>query len=227
MDIKKKLREEINKEVLVSNQMITESSINRLMGHLAKHDGGIITSNRVKWSGCGNNTIQLDKEFDKNKNQEHYKLLRSILMKFGYGITKIKGSWPEDDGKGNKKIVNEPSFFVVNLNDDPNFKNNLIKLGELFCQDSILIIESGGENAYLYGTNKTDNPGYGVTDELGEFHIGDSDIKSVLGNKSFYFSESIQLETIKDKTFNTQLLIDKLSKKIINSNFFAESEDKA
>ena len=69
-------------------------------------------------------------------------------------------------------IVTEDSWFVVNSKDDSNFISTIVKLGGMYCQDSIAILEKGGKNSYLIGTNNSEFPGYGEKITFGNiWHI--------------------------------------------------------
>jgi hypothetical protein len=111
----------------------------------------------------------------------------------GYGVTKVKGTYVENFAQQNAIEVNEESFFVVNMKDDSDFISNMTKLGELFCQDSIMIIEKGGDNNYLIGTNNSEYPGYGNIEKLGEFKPDvEAEFMTRVGGRPFSF-ESFDL----------------------------------
>jgi hypothetical protein len=69
----------------------------------------------------------------------------------------------------------------------------MTKLGELFCQDSVMIIEKGGDNNYLIGTNNSEYPGYGKIEKMGKFkpHV-ESEFMTRVGDSPFSF-ESFDL----------------------------------
>lgn len=119
---------------------LEESSINRLMAHNEEHDCAVITAFR------GENT--------KQKNLALNSALGRIMRDLGYGTTKVIGSYQEE---GMEKADEEVSWFVVNVNDDANFLDNIADLAEKDNQDSILVIPKGkfksGE-CFLYGTKK-------------------------------------------------------------------------
>ncbi len=103
------------------------------------------------------------------ENYERNRQLKAVLLNKGYGVTDVDGTYVEDFGTDAAKEVKEDSFFVVNLKNDPNFKDTITGLGEHFCQDSVLFVPRGGEQSYLIGTNDADFPGYGNEEETGEF----------------------------------------------------------
>ena len=111
-----------------------------------------------------------------------FDVLKSKLMSMGYGVTAIKGTYIENYGSSNAREVSEESFLVVDLKDKGTLKKDLIKLGEMFEQDSITYSLPSGEY-YLISTNKCPDgyPGNGrigvevklgkpLFGEKGEFH---------------------------------------------------------
>lgn len=172
--------------------LLNESSVNRVYNHLIKHECSIITSYRKSLTNC------LDGDDEKgyvniriNNNRNRH--LKSALLYLGYSVTKVKGTYIENFAEQNAIEVSEESFFVVNIKDDSNFISNMTKLGELFCQDSVMIIEKGGDNNYLIGTNNSEYPGYGKIEKMGKFkpHI-ESEFMTRVGNSPFSF-ESFDL----------------------------------
>lgn len=136
--------------------IINESSLSRVWQHNEKHDCGALTAFR-KSEDCGEG-----RKYSYKENIARNKSLLAKLQAKGYGVTALRGIYPE----GGKQTT-ERSFFVVDLNDTGNLFNDLKSLGELFQQDSILFAPKGsikGENkAYLYGTNHCEDNwlGYG------------------------------------------------------------------
>jgi hypothetical protein len=99
----------------------------------------------------------------------------------------------------NQIEVSEDSYFVVNLPNDPSFTDKIKKLGEMFCQDSVLILEKGGDVNYLFGTNNSDFPGYGETIPVGNFKPGiESEFMTKVGGRPFAL-ESFDLLQINSK----------------------------
>lgn len=144
-----------------------------------------------------------------NKNRN--KNLKAALLSLGYGVTGVKGTYIENYMSDNAIEVKEDSYFVVNLSDDPSFIGNIIKLGEIFCQDSVLILERGGENNYLYGTNESDFPGYGESVPVGSFKPGiESEFMTRVGGRPF------TLESFGDLQINSKYLVKEFAKPIID-----------
>jgi hypothetical protein len=172
--------------------LLNESSVKRVFKHLIKHDCAIITSYRKSLTNCLDNDDEMEYvNIRTNKNRNRH--LKSTLLYLGYGVTKVKGTYVENFAQQNAIEVNEESFFVVNMKDDSDFISNMTKLGELFCQDSIMIIEKGGDNNYLIGTNNSEYPGYGNIEKLGEFKPDvEAEFMTRVGGRPFSF-ESFDL----------------------------------
>ena len=143
-------------------QYINESSLSRVYRHILKYDSGVITAFRNS-RNCGEGEI-----YTKNENLQRNKILTAKLMRKGYSLTRVNGEYIENYGSNNEKIVGETSYIVIDINDIGNLRKDLVKLGKMFEQDSILFIEKGGKNGYLIGTNKCEDgyPGYNVVKEL-------------------------------------------------------------
>lgn len=136
-------------------QVIAESSMTRFLRKFEQYDGAIITAHR------GN--------FVKRENQQRNRELFAMLNSKGYSITSVKGSYIENFGHDTQQEVSEHSFVVVNHNDDRDFINVILKLGEKFDQDSILEIKRGSPPAaLLHGTSRREDawPSYGQTHTL-------------------------------------------------------------
>ena len=132
------------------NDHLNESSLSRIWGHNQKHDCAAMTAFRDK-RDCGKGEPYTNKE-NKFRNKS---LLAKLKVK-GYGVTSLKGVYPEG-GKTKK----EESFFIVDLNDTGDLLKDVKNLGKEFEQDSILYIPKGSinneDNAFLIGTNKCEN----------------------------------------------------------------------
>lgn len=174
---------------LVKSTINEMSSLSRLRDHISVHDCAIITSFRndpTDPSLCKHSvapaTFQDQSQLGMNRerplepklevNKLNNRDLKAKLLDYGYGVTKVDGSYVEDFGSEIAKEVKEDSLFVVNLKDDPKFVENIKKLGEHFCQDSVLIIPESGQNPYLLGTNGANFPGLGQKIELGKIQYG-------------------------------------------------------
>jgi hypothetical protein len=167
-------------------EYLTESSLSRVWKHNEEHDCGALTAFRVG-SDCGEG-----EPYTKKQNQQRNKSLKSKLIVMGYGVTSLKGMYPEGG-----KQVKEDSYFVVDLEDKGTLEKDLKALGEMFEQDSILFIPKGAikgeDKAYLIGTNKCKNNwlGYHRKEVFNKGKIGyDSPIyTSYVNGRPFIFEE--------------------------------------
>ncbi len=205
---------------------LKESSLSRAYEHMMEHDTAAISAFRddpFDGSKCSDAAIKEEpSEQDVLKvNLRRNKELKASLLSMGYGVTKVMGSYIEGFGSEAAREVSEQSFFVVNLEDDTNFKDNITMLGERFCQDSVLIVPKGGKGAYLYGTNNTDFPGYLQAFETGDFKGGkEAEFMSRIGGRPYTFTEKLNeeviLETLADHGRNSRWVIRKMSDRILN-----------
>lgn len=123
-------------------------------------------------------------EEKKHRNRD----LKASLLKFGYGVTSIRGNYIENFDTPQAKEVGENSYFIVNLKDDPNFYQNIFTLSELYNQDCFLFKAKDSDDAYNIGTNVGQWPGYDVKEPAGKFHTNvKSEFLSRIGNSSFAF----------------------------------------
>jgi hypothetical protein len=134
---------------------------------IEKYDSGIISAFRTSTTNCVGVDIGLI--LNENDNKSRNKHLIATLMFLGYGIVRIKGTYVDFFLTNNRIEVKEDSYFVVNLSNDPMFIKNIKKLGEVFCQDNVLIIECGGNHNYFVGTNNSVFPGFGEVISVGTF----------------------------------------------------------
>lgn len=163
---------------------LEEKSLNRILDHMKAHDSGFITAYRS--------------EYSKKENQQRNRSLLAKLQSNRYGVTSVEGSYIENYGTADEIEVGEHVFFVVDLQDKGNLKNDLIILGEEFDQDSILFVPEGGENGILIGTSKRANswPGYNKTIKLNNPVFGKGgEFFTKVRNRPFIF-ESKKIEEI-------------------------------
>ena len=73
------------------------------------------------------------KKFTHEENRQKNKLMAAELIQLGYGVTKIKGVYPE----GMTDESSEESYLVVNRNNDENFLDNILRISEYYNQDSV------------------------------------------------------------------------------------------
>jgi hypothetical protein len=145
-------------------------------------------------------------------------VLKAALLRAGFGVTTVDGSYVEnfEDPDPLKRVeVSEESFFVVNLKDSGTFVDEVKKLGELFCQDSILIIPRGGTGAYLLGTNDTSFPGLGNEESVGDYSAGqEAEFMSRVRGRPFTFKEVKELETYEGLSRNAKWAVAKMTERL-------------
>lgn len=165
---------------------LTESSLSRIWKHNEEHDCGALTAFRAA-RDCGNG-----KPYKAEENKARNKSLLSKLKSKKYGVTRLKGYYPEGD-----KDVKEESFFVVDIKGTGNLLSDLKELGEEFEQDSILFIPKGSikgeDKAFLVGTNRCENNwlGYNEREIFNKGRIGYSSpiYTSYVNGRPFIFEE--------------------------------------
>jgi len=191
-------------------KLLNESTLNRIHTHVMEHDCSVITAFRNSFVNClddDNDEERLNIRTNKNINKN----LKAALLSLGYGVTEVKGTYIENYLSDNEIEVKEDSYFVVNLKDDPDFVDNIIKMGEILCQDSVLIIKQGGDDNYLVGTNKSDFPGHGEVVNLGKLKAGvESQFMTKVGGRPF------TLESFDNLQINSKRIVIEYSKPIIN-----------
>lgn len=172
---------------------LQESSLSRIQRKIDSHSTGAITAYRG------------DKTYE--ENQTNNKKLLAFLLNAGYSVTKVRGSYIENKGSDNENEVAENSFFVANQkvegDDQGELEADLIRLGKLYDQDSILSIRNGS-NANLIGTSSREDswPGLGVVQSVGKPTFGDpeGEFFSRIGGRKFAFEEDYSIpETINGK----------------------------
>lgn len=169
-------------------QFLNESCITRLLFHNQQHECAMLTAFR---------------QFDENnkarsldQNNKDNLTLGKALHYLGYGITKVIGSYTEQ--QNSSKTTEENSWFVVNLKDDEKFVDNIINFGITHNQDSVLIIPKNGffdiKTVYLIGTNKDNLDDDCFIKWQEKKYASDikfsknNDLLTKIKNKAFYFS---------------------------------------
>ena len=199
--------------------LLKESGLSRVLQHIEAHDCAILTAFRndpKDMSKCAKGSVD-DNDQEGNTralNKKRNRDLKAMLLGFDYGVTAVDGSYIENFEQPDQIEVKEDSFFVVNLNDDPDFVRNVQEMAEKFCQDSVIIIPQGGKAAYLYGTNESDFPGYGEKVEVGGLKMGkEAEFMTRVNKRPFTFSEGLEtygklsrLEKMVVKTIRKKLL---------------------
>ena len=114
----------------------------------------------------------------------------------GYSVTSIKGSYIENYGTSKAIEVGESSFFVADIQNKGNLKNDLLKFGEEFDQDSV-IFGKAKEGGVLIGTNKCPEgyPGYRKSLKQGGALFGKTgEFMSRIKGRPFVFAEEVNIE---------------------------------
>lgn len=146
-------------------ETLLESSLNRIYQKTKNHAVGAVTAFR------GDKT--------KAENKANNKKVLAYLLNANYSVIKVKGSYLENFGSDTQKEVGEESFFVANYkiegDDGGQLERDLIKLGRLYDQDSILSVPFE-KKGYLYGTSKRDDafPDYSQKVVVGKPVFGDA-----------------------------------------------------
>lgn len=165
-----------------TNDSFNESSLARLYKHYKEHDSGTISGYR------GENT--------KEENQENNKKLKNFLLANGYAVTQIQGTYEETDSKGNKKVVKEISFIVIDINDTGKLKKVLTTAGKRFKQEAITFSTKSGDYYLIMCFT-------GEEFKLGSPMFGkDGKIISKISGRPFIFTEC---EDIDNHTYNDTL----------------------
>jgi hypothetical protein len=107
-------------------------------------------------------------------NDANNRELQETLRAMGYGVIKLQGFYAEVG----QDVSKENSFLVFDLNDDPNFYENLYKLSEKFDQDCFLYKAAEEDVAYLIGTNEDFIRDNGERVEAGRLRIGNLSAKT-------------------------------------------------
>jgi len=171
-----------------NKRQIAESSLSRIWKQTQEHESGTISAFRSA-RDCNQG-----EEFSKSENKKNSKILKAKLLKAGFGVTKIDGTYIENFKSDNEIEVKEESYLVVNIKDKKNFKQKLIELGSEFEQDSITYQNKDGVY-YLISTNECEEgyPGFGkigVEVKLGKPIFGkDGEFHSKVNGRPFVFED--------------------------------------
>ena len=174
-------------------KILFESSWSSVLQWIENHDTAIMSAFKrvLKDIHETSNTdipegMNIGDSFTTETNRERSKDLRRYLLAHHYGVTKLSGSYIEGVLGRDLNEVAEESWFVVNLNDNPNFYSDLCKLAGKYNQDSF-IYKPAGEQAYLVGTNDAGFPGYGNKVPCGELTSLPSKLMYRIKNACFVF----------------------------------------
>ena len=192
--------------------LINEAGLNKIRQDMSDYDTAFITAFRGDIndkSMCVYVPPSEEELFERNKmgkrgvqNKRNNRELSAYLLSQGYGVKNIQGSYIENFGSVDpEKVpreVKEASFFVTNLNNDPEFAEQIINLGKRFCQDSVIIAPKG-EEGYIYGTNKGKYPGLDQKETVGKFAGGETgEFMSRINSRPFVMKEEEETKTYED-----------------------------
>jgi len=211
-DLKVMIKEAMDEDsvLLKKPDLLKESGLSRLYQHMTEHESAILTAYR-------NDTADMTQCMEPGdlpeKNQIRNRNLKATLLAMNVGVTKVDGSYIEDFNTPSAKEVSENSLFCVNLKDDSDFFGTIKRLGEKYCQDSVLLIPKGGKDAYLFGTNKSDFPGYGQSVGVGDAKFGDeAEFMTKVGGRPMTMGEEKLLEVYEDLSRNQRMAVKALAK---------------
>ena len=224
MDIRNIVHEAVQKTLLEDvtnfnniinskNKKLNESNINRMLHWLKNCDCAFISAFRDEFKDIRdkdatyfgpNRDWEEGKKFTHEENRQKNKLMVAELLQLGYGVTKIKGVYPE----GMTDESSEESYLVVNRNNDENFLSNLQRIAEFYNQDSIYYKEAGAEEGHLIGTNGFGWPEYHEKGDGSKLQVGTaSNYMSRVGNHAFSF-----VGKDSEKTANRKEAMDSIEK---------------
>lgn len=144
---------------------INKKSLSRLYSKYKNFDNGIISASRASYS--------------KDENKHRTLELKTALIKLGYSVTTINSTYIENYNSSNAVEVHDKTFIVFDQYGKGNLRENLIKLGKKYEQDSISYCNANNEECVLIGTNKTGYPGLEIEKKLE---------KSMFENSGEFFS---------------------------------------
>jgi hypothetical protein len=197
-------------------EILNEITLGTIRRDIIKYDCALITSFRSELKHCiyGYRDRRKINIYDnKGRNKE----LKAILLVLGYGVADVKGSFIENFGEVDAIHRDEDSFFVKNINNKPDFLHDMVELGKLYCQDSIMISEQGGENIYLYGTNNSSYPGLDRIKRFKKINWGEFDeFQTKIDGRPFSVKGSYNyFEEFKNLQNNTKKLVTDIARPII------------
>jgi hypothetical protein len=185
------------KEYINYLSQIDESSMSRLLIHLSNYDCVFISAFRDAMDCSKGKPYTLKENIARNK------VLKAKLLRYGYGVTTVKGVYIENYGSKYAKEVNVETFFVVNMRNHDRFKQTLLDLGYENEQDSIIyfytktIDKVGNIDMEMISTNECSKayPGFGkigVVKSYKKINLHKTNMfMTIIRNFPFYLSEPI------------------------------------
>ena len=194
--------------------ILLESSLKRVWEMGKIHQSGTISAFRYA-EECGAGRIHT-----KNENIGRNLILKSKLITKKYSITAIDGTFIENYKSDSETKKKEVSFIVVDINDTGNLKEDLIKYGTIFEQDSITFSLPNGEY-YLISTNTCPKPFPGFGKIGVEFKLG----KPMFGKDGECYSRVNGRPFVFESILDTPKTLDDYSQEELNEiKILAETE---
>lgn len=168
-------------------ESINESSLSRLWRKYKESDSGTITAFRGERS--------------RKENIANNAKLQAVLVGAGYSVTSVDSVYIENYGTSDAKQVKEKSFIVFDYKNTGKLKKDLMRLGELYDQDSITFNDVSEGTYYLIGTSKRENsyPGYHKEIKLGKPLFGkNGEFYSTVNGRPFVFEDIVDESIIHD-----------------------------
>lgn len=177
---------------------INERELNELSDMVSKHDCGTISAFRY-----GPGFADENGRYTSSENKMNNSILRKELLRLGYNVANMNGAYVQNYGTDKSINLRVDSFMVIDVSNCGNLKADLIKLGQLFMQDSITYSKPSGEHYVISTTNHPEvYPGYGqvgVEKQLDKpFYSEDGKFHSVVKGRPFVFKNVGQTSNIKD-----------------------------
>jgi hypothetical protein len=210
--------------------LINEAGLSKIRQDMSDYDTAFITAFRgdiedksmcVYVPPSEEELAERSKQGEKAQvNRRNNKELSAYLLSQGYGVKNVQGSYIENFGSVDpEKVpreVKENSFFVTNLNDDPEFAEQIINLGKRFCQDSVIIVPKG-EEGYIYGTNTSKYPGLDQKETVGKFAGGETgEFMSRIKSRPFVMKEDEETKTYEDLPGKQRQAAKLIAKRVAN-----------
>lgn len=136
--------------------LLGENSISRLIKHNTLHDCGVISAfipgpdrsdtKKYPQTGAGKNKLYHELNLHKKEMMKRDKSLLNELRSSGYNVMRVRGAYTYETGEMDR----EQSWFVVDKNDTGSLKQDLIKLGSKFGQESILYLPKDGNGYFIW-----------------------------------------------------------------------------
>ena len=165
-------------EYLNAQGQLTESSLSRLWRKYKNFESGTISACRHEATDKMNNLWT--------------RQLKTDLIRLGYSVTEVAGSYIENYGTPDAHDVDERSFIVFDQHDVGNLKADLFRLGKKYHQDAITYSTRDGDY-YLIGTKAGAYPGLGVEEKLGSPMFSKTGVfHSKVKGRPFVFESVVQ-----------------------------------